>query len=279
MRDYFQSLESAGFQFFRIPTALIKNKEYKGISTDAKLLYGLLLDRMSLSVRNNWRDEQGYIFIYYTIQATSQDLGCCPEKACKLMSELERAGLIERRRLGQGKPSRIYVKQFVAEVGKAEFKNVENTNSALEENRILEVENSESNHTENKQTEYIQTNLSSSWTVEDEIKEQLDYSLILEHQPGKRTMLDTIINVIADAERKASETLRVGRIDMPKEQVISRLRQLDFTHIEYIFDCMAENSPAIRDIRAYLLTSLYNAPSTIDAYYDAKVAHDKGLRM
>ena len=279
MHDYFQDSEGTGFQFFRIPTALIKNKEYKGISTDAKLLYGLLLDRMSLSVRNNWRDEQGYIFIYYTIQATSQDLGCCPEKACKLMSELERAGLIERRRLGQGKPSRIYVKQFVAEVGKAEFKNVENTNSALEENRILEVENSESNHTENKQTEYIQTNLSSSWTVEDEIKEQLDYSLILEHQPGKRTMLDTIINVIADAERKASETLRVGRIDMPKEQVISRLRQLDFTHIEYIFDCMAENSPAIRDIRAYLLTSLYNAPSTIDAYYDAKVAHDKGLRM
>ena len=92
MHDYFQSLEGAGFQFFRIPTALIKNKEYKGISTDAKLLYGLLLDRMSLSIRNNWRDEHGHVYIIYTIKATSQDLGCCPEKACKLMSELERAG-------------------------------------------------------------------------------------------------------------------------------------------------------------------------------------------
>ena len=278
MHDYFQSLEGAGFQFFRIPTALIKNKEYKGISTDAKLLYGLLLDRMSLSVRNNWRDEYGHVYIIYTIQATSQDLGCCQDKACKLMAELERAGLIERHRLGQGKPSRIYVKQFTSEVGKSEFKNTENTNSTICENRTLEVENSESNHTENKQTEYIQTNLSSSRATEDEIKEQLDYSLILEHQPGKRTMLDTIINVIADAERKASETLRVGRIDMPKEQVISRLRQLDFTHIEYIFDCMAENSPDIRNIRAYLLTALYNAPESIDAYYDAKVAHDNGLR-
>ena len=278
MRDYFQSLEGAGFQFFRIPTALIKNTEYKGISTDAKLLYGLLLDRMSLSIRNNWRDEHGHVYIIYTVKAISQDLSCCQEKACNLMSELEHAGLIERRRLGQGKPSRIYVKQFVAEVGKAEFKNVENKNSALCENRTLEVDNSESNHTENKQTEYIQTYLSSSWTVEEEIKEQLDYSLILEHQPGKRAMLDTIINVIAEAERKPSKTLRVGRIDMPKEQVISRLRQLDFTHIEYIFDCMAENSPDIRNIRAYLLTALYNAPSTIDAYYDAKVAHDKGLQ-
>lgn len=278
MHDYFQDLEGTDFQFFRIPTALIKNKEYKGISTDAKLLYGLLLDRMSLSIRNNWRDEHGHIYIFYTIQATSQDLCCCQEKACKLMSELEHAGLIERRRLGQGKPSRIYVKQLSSEVGKSEFKNTENTNSTICENRTLEVENSESNHTENKQTEYIQTNLSSSWTTEDEIKEQLDYSLILEHQPGKRAMLDTIINVIAEAERKASKTLRVGKIDMPKEQVISRLRQLDFTHIEYIFDCMTESSPDIRNIRAYLLTTLYNAPESIDAYYAAKVARDNILR-
>ena len=224
MRDYFQGLESADFQFFHIPTALIKNKEYKGISTDAKLLYGLLLDRMSLSIRNDWRDARGRVYIIYSTKSVSEDLGCCQEKACKLMSELERAGLIERRRLGQGKPSRIYVKQFSSEVGKSEFKNTENTNSTICENRTLEVENSESNHTENKQTEYIHTNLSSSWTVEDEIKEQLDYSLILEHQPGKRAMLDTIINVIAEAERKASKTLHVGKIDMPKEQVISRLR-------------------------------------------------------
>ncbi|MEI3090431.1 MAG: DUF6017 domain-containing protein [Oscillospiraceae bacterium] len=143
---------------------------------------------------------------------------------------------------------------------------------------MLNFDISESNHIEINHTNYIHTNLSSSDTVEDEIKEQLDYPLILEHQPGKRAMLDTIINVIAEAERKASKTLRVGRIDMPKEQVISRLRQLDFTHIEYIFDCMAENSPDIRNICAYLLTSLYNAPSTIDAYYDAKVAHDKGYK-
>ena len=278
MHDYYNTTDAEKLPFFRIPMALIKNKEFKDISTDAKLLYGLLLDRMSLSLRNNWRDEQGHIFIYYTIQATSQDLGCCPEKACKLMSELERAGLIERRRLGQGKPSRIYVKQFVAEVGKAEFKNAENTNSALEENRILNFDISESNQIEINHTNYIHTNLSSSDTVEDEIKEQLDYSLILEHQPGKRAMLDTIINVIAEAERKASKTLRVGKIDMPKEQVISRLRQLDFTHIEYIFDCMTESSPDIRNIRAYLLTTLYNAPESIDAYYAARVAHDNGLR-
>ena len=231
---------------------------------------------MSLSIRNNWRDEHGHIYIFYTIQATSQDLGCCQEKACKLMSELEHAGLIERRRLGQGKPSRIYVKQLSSEVGKSEFKNTENTNSALDENRILNFDISESNHIEINHTNYIHTNLSSSDTVEDEIKEQLDYPLILEHQPGKRAMLDTIINVIAEAERKTSKTLRVNGSDVPKEQVLSQLRQLDFTHVEYVLDCMSESQSDVHNIRAYLLTALYNAPITMESYYDAKVAHDKG---
>ena len=150
MYDYYNTTDAEKLPFFRIPMALIKNKEFKDISTDAKLLYGLLLDRMSLSIRNNWRDEHGHVFIIYTIEATSQDLCCCQDKACKLMTELERAGLIERRRLGQGKPSRIYVKQLSAEVEKVEFRNAENTNSALGEKRTLEIENSESNHTENK---------------------------------------------------------------------------------------------------------------------------------
>lgn len=278
MRDYFQGLESADFQFFRIPTALIKNKEYKGISTDAKLLYGLLLDRMSLSIRNNWRDEHGHVYIIYTIKATSQDLGCCSEKACKLMVELEHAGLIERRRLGQGKPSRIYVKQLSSEAGKAEFKNVENTNSTICKNRTLEVENSESNQIEINHTNYNYTNLSSSDTVEDEIKEQLDYSLLVEYAKGNRATIDTIVDVIADAERKTSKTLRVNGSDVPKEQVLSQLRQLDFTHVEYVLDCISESQSDVHNIRAYLLTALYNAPSTMDAYYDTKVAHDNGLR-
>ncbi len=278
MYDYYNTTDAEKLPFFRIPMALIKNKEFKDISTDAKLLYGLLLDRMSLSLRNNWRDEYGHVYIIYTIQATSQDLGCCQDKACKLMAELERAGLIERRRLGQGKPSRIYVKQLSSEVGKSEFKNTKNANSTIGENRTLEVENSESNHTENKQTEYIQTNLSSSWTTEDEIKEQLDYSLLVEYAKGNRATIDTIVGVIADAERKTSKTLRVNGSDVPKEQVLSRLRQLDFTHVEYVLDCMSESQPAVHNIRAYLLTALYNAPSTMDAYYDAKVVHDKGCK-
>ena len=83
--------------------ALIKNEEFKSVSIDAKLLYGLLLDHMSLSERNGWRDAQGRVFIFYTIKAVCEDLGCCRGKVCRLLDELEKADLIERKRLGQGK--------------------------------------------------------------------------------------------------------------------------------------------------------------------------------
>ena len=87
-------------------------------------------------------------------------------------------------------------------------------------------------------------------------------------------MIDAVVSVIAEAERSSAQTLRVGGTDLPRETVVAVLRELDFTHVEYVLDCMEESRPNIRNIRAYLLTALYNAPATIDAYYAAKVAHD-----
>ena len=100
------------YAFYRVPKALITDPLYRPVSTDAKLLYGLLLDRMDLSVKNHWMDERGRIFLFYKIDAIQADLGCCKEKACKLLSELESAGLIEKKRQGRGQPSIIYVKHF-----------------------------------------------------------------------------------------------------------------------------------------------------------------------
>ena len=139
MHDYFGAGEAGQFAFFRIPMALIKNEEFKSVSIDAKLLYGLLLDRMSLSERNGWRDAQGRVFIFYTIKAVCEDLGCCRGKVCRLLDELEKADLIERKRLGQGKPSRIYVKRFASEVRKTDFCNSEKQTSESSENSIPKV--------------------------------------------------------------------------------------------------------------------------------------------
>ena len=112
MNDYFTERDAIDYTFYRVPKALISEPQYRSVSTDAKLLYGLLLDRMDLSVKNHWLDERGRVFLFYTIESIQADLCCCKEKSCKLLRELECAGLIERKRQGRGNPSIIYVKRF-----------------------------------------------------------------------------------------------------------------------------------------------------------------------
>lgn len=108
--NYFHSGETTPFSFFRIPRALMSDEKYRGLSTDAKLLYGLMLDRMGLSIQNNWLDGQDNVFIYFTLEEVQEVLACGHNKAVRLMSELEGCALIERHKQGQGRPAKIYVK-------------------------------------------------------------------------------------------------------------------------------------------------------------------------
>ena len=115
VNNYYYGDESNQFSFFRIPRQLITGDRFKHISTDAKLLYGLLLDRMGLSEQNGWYDENGRIFIYYTLREIQKNLNCGQDKAIKLLVELDKGcDLIDRVRQGQGKPTKIYVKNAVA---------------------------------------------------------------------------------------------------------------------------------------------------------------------
>lgn len=113
--SYFYGEESEQFSYYRIPRLLITGAQFKNLSTDAKLLYGLFLDRMGLSAKNGWYDEQGRVYIYYTLEEIMADMNCGKDKGVKLLSELDTnrgIGLIERVKQGQGRPTRIYVKQF-----------------------------------------------------------------------------------------------------------------------------------------------------------------------
>lgn len=118
--DYFYGREAEQFSFYRVPKMILFDKRFRGVSAEAKLLYGILLDRMSLSLKNNWVDDRGRVYIIFTIDEIMQALGCADNKATKLMEELEhKAGLIERKRRGLGKPSLIFLKDF-ATLPKAE---------------------------------------------------------------------------------------------------------------------------------------------------------------
>ena len=116
--DYFYGQTGELFSFYRIPKALFQEQRFQSLSTDAKTLYGILLDRMSLSAKNGWLDKQDRVFILFTIEDVKRTLCCADNKATKLLRELEKFGLIERKRRGQGKPSLVYVKNFSAESSK-----------------------------------------------------------------------------------------------------------------------------------------------------------------
>ena len=114
MSDFFYGEQANLFSFYRLPKALFTSRRFENVSVEAKVLYGFLLDRMSLSVKNGWKDEEGRVYIIFTVEAIMEHLGCSNKKAVGLLRELEeKAGLIERRRQGLGRPSLIYVKNFI----------------------------------------------------------------------------------------------------------------------------------------------------------------------
>jgi len=132
--DYYYGSEADQFSFFRLPKVLIRDKRFKNISSDAKILYGILLDRMSLSIKNRWLDDSNRVYIIFTIAEIMEEFDCSERKAIELMAELDQKsgiGLIEKKRQGLGRPNLIYVKNFVA---------AEETDSESEKNESVEME-------------------------------------------------------------------------------------------------------------------------------------------
>ena len=113
---YFYGRESDQFSFYRVPKALVTDSEFSRLSLGAKFLYGILLDRMNLSAQNGWFDEKDRVYIIYTVEDINDALRCSKNTSVELLAELERFGLIEKRRRGFGKPNLIYVKNFLTEV-------------------------------------------------------------------------------------------------------------------------------------------------------------------
>ena len=133
--DYYYGIEAEQFSFYRVPRLLIKDERFKGLSSDAKLLYGLMLDRMSLSMKNGWLDDENRAHIIYTVDAIMEDLGCSKPTCTKIMRELDSEngiGLIEKKRRGLGKPDIIYVKNFSSVPNEKEEKEPSNPDVSTE---------------------------------------------------------------------------------------------------------------------------------------------------
>lgn len=286
--DYFYGQQSEQFSFYRIPKILFSQDKFWNVSTDAKLLYGILLDRMNLSARNGWLDEAGRVYIIFTIEEIKESLGCAEKKAVKLLDELEKkAELIERKRQGLGKPNLIYVKNFISGSVERQFLNCQNDNSATFQNTIQDLSKAQGNNTDIKNTDLSDTNSifpSGNCGKENGNKEYQQYYQYFYEQLGMEYLqkdypydvdrLENILELVVETVCSKRQIIRIGGDDRPVEVVKSRFMKLDSEHIRYVLDCFKENTTKIRNIRQYMLASLYNAPTTIGSYFDALVRHD-----
>ena len=152
--DYYYGVESEQYTFYRIPKVLFTAPGFRQTSSDAKILYGLMLDRMGLSMRSGWLDEVGRVFIYFTLEEAMTAMGCGHTKAVALFTELDKAGLIERKKQGQGRPTKIYVKNFVR---KAEVLTSEKRKSALPETGSQDFRKTDAINTDISNTEKSDT--------------------------------------------------------------------------------------------------------------------------
>ena len=220
------------FSYFRVPKILFRDIKFKDLSNDAKTLYGILLDRMGLSVKNGWLDEQGRVYIIFPVQEVMDALGCADNKATKLFRELEKFGLIERKRRGLGKPNLIYVKNFTAR----RFRNREKNGSGAADSAQQETAKSRRNKTEWNKTEESEPDPFSS-DAEDEPDERtrleayfmqsLEVDLLLRACPDEEDTIHQIVNLLVDTCSSKRRMLRVAGDDKPAEVVRSRFMKLN----------------------------------------------------
>lgn len=309
---YFYGTEADSFSFYRVPKLLFTNNFFKNLSTDAKVLYGLMLDRMSLSIKNKWLDEEKKAYIYFSLEDIMELLNCGRNKAVKSLQELDDEngiGLIEKRRQGMGKSNMIYVKSFVIEESQeaendkftnetpaenmgdlevyiSNFKEFQKQTSRSLESKLQEVCKRDSNNTKdnNNYINDINSNLIKSANdgigrdemeaYEALIRENISYEILLERYPHEEELLEGILGLILETVLCRNSKIVIASNEYSTELVKSKLLKLNHMHIEYVIGCLQKNTTKVKNIKKYLLASIFNAPNTISGYYRAEVNYN-----
>ena len=292
--DYYYGIEAEQFSFYRVPRLLIKDERFKGLSSDAKLLYGLMLDRMSLSMKNGWLDDESRAYIIYTVDAIMEDLGCAKATCIKIMKELDTEngiGLIEKKRRGLGKPDIIYVKNF------STITDAKTEEKADNADKSTEVQKADSIYTNYNQTNQSYTDISYTNPINQSgnesksekridlmddvnayielIKDNIEYEHHMKYDDWQnKALYEELFEVICEVVCVKRTTIRIAGEDYPYELVKSKFLKLNSGHLEYVIGCMHDTNTKITNIKAYMVTALYNAPSTINHYYQQEVQHD-----
>ena len=383
--DYYYGSQAEQFSFVRIPRIMLTDKSFQELSIAAKVLYGVLLDRMSLSMKNGWFDEDNRVYIIYQIGEIMEDLGFTKKKAMDLLTELETFGLLEKKRRGHGLPNILFVKSFMTEIESRGSKTstsgkdtaserpagsedrdsetiitepmetgekcCQKQRGQLEKDRSdqfskekscfddmirerkiardysrgsengtsdrsgqqsrsagfgtqevskpepLEVQESAplKNQTNNNYTYRNQTDSNrilsagrlmrydemrseeaarKAKAYEELIRENIDYDSLLISHSHDREMIDGIVDLILETVLSSQDYILIASNQYPAGVVKSKFLKLNYSHIECVLECLRRSTTKVANIRKYLLAVLFNAPSTMDGYYQAAVQHD-----
>lgn len=256
--------------FVIVAKSLLNNSLYHSVSPDAALLYAYIQDRTSLSMKNGWTDKNGRIFVYYPVSEVAELMKCGHDKATRLLKELEKAHLITRKRMGQGKSSRIFLHPFQPSGEKSSRGNTKIERSKSLEIPAQDIGFSDGNNTERNNTEKIYTD--SATTVAEQVKEQISYPVLLKEM--SQSELDGIVNIIADVLSSTASTIRIFGTEKNREEVCRQLEQLDDMDIRYVKDRLEQEQAIIKSPKSYILARLLEAKSCADFYYRSRVNHD-----
>lgn len=328
---YFSRSDAETLSFYKLPKALFTEEKYIPMSAEAKVLYAFLLDRLSLSLANEWFDKNGNAFIIYTLKEIQEAFHTSRPSAIKRLDELEEADLLKRSQSGIGRASRIYLKKLVIEPkeedtdpsddnddydpegeGIARVKNFDTgendapeVENAASKNFTCRVKDFDTIKTDISKTDYSKESIylsedsepmdrsilqesessedppSASVTV---LEQSADYNTYYtrqfnidqlinkpEHSSDKQ-LLQEIVRLCADMTSACdrSPSVTIGKRSYPSQEAKERLMKLSCDDIEYFLDCFENSSSQIRNVKAYVLTSLFNAPLTINSYKASK---------
>ena len=302
--NYYKGFEGDMHSFYRIPKVLFTHGYFEKMACEAKVLYGLMLDRMSLSIQNKWMDEENKVYIFFSIDDVMKMMRCGREKAVNLMKALEEYGLIEKRRLGHGKANIIYVKNFCLESypnaapletqnaydqklnQPSDFQKYGNRTVRSSKIELQEVGKSNCNYTKPNNTEMnnnsypsYQSNvidrIEQRKAYEELIKENIEYDVLC--KAYNKAEIDEKVELILETVCTTRPYLKINGDEVPSEVVKKRLLNLNYGDIQYVFHALSKTSTKVKNIRQYMITVLYNAPVTRKQFYDAEVRHDFGV--
>ena len=297
-KKYFYGRRQADlFSFIRIPKLLLTGQKYKKLSSDAKILYGHLLDRMNLSAENGWLDDEGRVFVYCKVEEAADLINCCEKKTIAVFKELEDIELIERKRQGLNKPNLIYVLDFSEEVSDVHFRNCPNDNSGNVERTSQELSEIHTNNTKFNKTDFSDTESSpvlsenEGEVVEGKIddrtgQESEQYSAIrsyvasqisldaLKHDYPDNPLVDELYELIVDVISSNRKEIVIVGETKPMSIVKSQFMKLNMFNIAFVLGRLEDARPDIKNIKQYLLAALYNSIFTTDSYYRTKCNHN-----